>query len=356
MFNVPPHFQETYKEILEVQKNDNPLLRLNLAAVSPVTEEGQIDGEAFHKLYSELSDRIGFSSLLLAGATGEGEFLDAIQFQQLYSAGLRLKQEKGTHLIGGVIRKSKKETLEAAKFWAGTDVDYIIVAMPTNEELTQADISRLLSEVTTLGKDVIVYRTGLSTTLPELETLTKSHIVAVKDTTGKEDSLYTRVGELYTTDKLLLQGNDRWFYESFGASLENGQDYIGNISGACNLAPFADLRNIIAASLIEEKRTGNEEYNVIAKNAQEVMNEGFDELFTNIDSVGKETEGGRREVPIVLSALGYLHNNIAIPERSLNPGLNEYSSELARNHKFLFEKICGERDYLLERYQQLKSI
>ena len=86
------------------------------------------------------------------------------------------------------------------------------------------------------------------------------------------------------------------------------------------------------------------------------MNEGFDELFTNIDSVGKETEGGRREVPIVLSALGYLHNNIAIPERSLNPGLNEYSSELARNHKFLFEKICGERDYLLERYQQLKSI
>ncbi|MBT4858890.1 hypothetical protein HON49_06985, partial [archaeon] len=136
--------------------------------------------------------------------------------------------------------------------------------------------------------------------------------------------------------------------------LENGQDYIGNISGACNLAPFADLRNIIAASLIEEKRTGNEEYNVIAREAQDIMNAGFDDLFSNMDTVGDKTQGGRREVPIVASALNFMYEKF--PEKSLNPNLSGHIPKIGKEYSRVLPPLVTERDNLLERYQQLKSI
>jgi len=369
--DIPFDLKNTFESILSLTlpKSDlDSLVGANCAALSPLNADGNIDLKVFQEYYDWFIPEAGLRGLMIGGANGEGDSLTTTNYRTLLRASQNFREERGTKIIAGVFKATRGEIYDQLKFLKTQEgkYDYLMIALPLEESLSPTELVDMFKEINDLRleKRFVLYRTKLSKTDVDINTLIKIHevsgkkMMAVKDTMEEERSLYLEYANSPEARARfeLYQGNDHLFTKVFRTLHELGFTNFGNISGGGNILPLTQLRQILVASLVNSfsshlGRKLQDQYGTLADAVQKTISDFYENsLKPYRNLIGDKELGGRRDASILKRMITYYFPSF--PTRPVNTKLKEMEDE-PQLHSQVNNAINMRNKYLLD-YKELQ--
>lgn len=158
-----------------------------VALVTPFTDEGEVDLEAFKELVAWHVEA-GTDGIVCCGTTGEAPTLSREEKLSLFKTAVDVAQRK-TLIIAGTGTYSTAETVKETESAKSIGVDGCLVVVPYYNRPTPEGCFAHYAAVSKIGLPTIVYyhpgRTGVKLSAQELaEISTLPHMVAIKEASG----------------------------------------------------------------------------------------------------------------------------------------------------------------------------
>ncbi len=222
-----------------------------VAAVTPMTADGEIDFPAWERLLRFHADQ-GTDALIVGGTTGEAPTLSAAELGELVSHALRVLRGR-MPIIVGAGTNSTARTVERARELSSAGVDGLLVVTPYYNKPTQEGLYQHFRAVAEAASvPIVAYnvpsRTGVDL-LPEtvMRLARLPRIAGLKEATGDIERARQIVAGCPSTFDL-LSGDDASAHELMAAGAR------GVISVTANIAPQLMHELCVAATTEETAR------------------------------------------------------------------------------------------------------
>jgi 4-hydroxy-tetrahydrodipicolinate synthase len=167
------------------ERSNPPFGQVVTAVLTPFTEEGAVDYEAFWRLLKFLAEN-GSDGVLVSGTTGESPTLSVIEKLSLYKTAVEAVGGK-MQVIAGTGTYDTKESVELTREAVGLGVDGVLAVTPYYSKPPQEGLFRHFVAIADASEvPVMLYNIpGRTARLIQVETLKRlavhPRIVAVKD-------------------------------------------------------------------------------------------------------------------------------------------------------------------------------
>ncbi|GHB31158.1 hypothetical protein GCM10010331_17010 [Streptomyces xanthochromogenes] len=215
--------------------------------VTPVTDEGGVDGESVARLVVSLGP--GVDALLPALSTGEGGKLTDPQWCAV--VGAVVDGANGLPVLAGILRPTTDEVVARARVAEDLGADAVVAATPYGAEVSQDDMYGHYERIAgATGLPVIVYHEhAVSRNVIELDTLLRvcriPGVAGVKDSAGAAS--FTRELIAARPGVPVAQGLERLLLDS--GPVDGCVLALANVEPALCAALFADPGELGAAEL-----------------------------------------------------------------------------------------------------------
>ena len=181
------------------------------ALVTPMTETGAVDYEAFARLINWQIDQ-GISALVICGTTGEGSTMSDAEHRQVLEFALQVAAGR-VPMIAGTGSNDTAYAIELTKFACEIGYDAMLVVTPYYNKTTQKGLIAMFTAIADAStKPVILYnvpsRTGINIE-PATYAALSDHpmIAAIKEASGNISKL-VETAMLFDGKLDIYSGND----------------------------------------------------------------------------------------------------------------------------------------------------
>ncbi|MFD0589795.1 4-hydroxy-tetrahydrodipicolinate synthase [Paenibacillus sp. GCM10027627] len=195
--------------------NEQQVRGIFIPAITPFTEDGQLDTDSFHKYISYLA-RHDIQGLVINGTTGESPTVqwDEVKEMIQLTRDILTKLDKNIPIVVGTGTNDTYTTVKRTELAAELGVDAAMVVTPYYNKPTQQGIQEHFRKVAEVGLPVIVYenpaRTGCRITVDTMRSIMEhDSVIGLKDSSGGIELMSAL---LKHETKPILCGDDAYFH------------------------------------------------------------------------------------------------------------------------------------------------